>query len=194
VGFSFSSNSPENRSILTQEESLMATAPALISIDEYLRTSYHPDVDFVDGQIEKRNSGEREHGLLQSAITAWFFSHAKTWNIYSIVGQRVRVAPKRVRICDVCLISRDAPREQVTQTPPLACIEILSPEDRLYRAAKVMEDYARMGVQNLWLLDPIDRIAYLYTGEGQFKIVEDRLAISNTPIHLDLPTLFDSVS
>ena len=29
----------------------MATAPPLLSIEEYLRTSYHPDADFVDGEI-----------------------------------------------------------------------------------------------------------------------------------------------
>ena len=172
----------------------MATATTLISIDEYLRTSYHPDADFVDGQIEERNLGEFEHARLQTAIAAWFFNREKGWNIYSVVEQRIRVAPTRVRICDVCLISRDAPRGPVTQTPPLACIEILSPEDRLPRAAKVMQDYANMGVQNLWLLDPIDRIAFVYTAEAQFKIVEDRLTIPNTPIHLDLPTLFETVS
>jgi Uma2 family endonuclease len=171
----------------------MASATTLISIDEYLRTSYHPDADFVDGQIEERNLGEYEHGFLQTAIGSWFFTRRREWNINAITEQRIRVAPNRVRICDVCLISRDAPREQVTQTPPLACIEILSPEDRLPRAAKVMQDYANMGVQNLWLLDPIDRIAYVYTAEAQFKIVEDLLTISNTPIHLDLPTLFDSI-
>lgn len=172
----------------------MATATTLISIDEYLRTSYHPDADFVDGQIEERNLGEFEHARLQTAIAAWFFNREKGWNIYSVVEQRIRVAPTRVRICDVCLISRDVAREPVTQTPPLACIEILSPEDRLPRAAKVMQDYANMGVQNLWLLDPIDRIAFVYTAEAQFKIVEDRLTIPNTPIHLDLPTLFETVS
>ena len=171
----------------------MATATTLISIDEYLRTSYHPDADFVDGQIEERNLGEYEHGFLQTAIGSWFFTRRHEWNINAITEQRIRVAPNRVRICDVCLISRDAPREQVTQTPPLACIEILSPEDRLPRAAKVMQDYADMGVQNLWLLDPIDRVAYLYTAEAQFKIVEDRLTIPNTEIHLDLPALFESI-
>jgi Uma2 family endonuclease len=171
----------------------MATATTLISIDEYLRTSYHPDADFVDGQIEKRNLGEFEHARLQNIIAAVFYNNEKSWNVISVVEQRIRVAKNRVRICDVCLISRDAPREPVTQTPPVACIEILSPEDRLPRAAKVMQDYANMGVQNLWLLDPIDRVAYVYTPEAQFKIVEDRLTIPNTPIHLDLPTLFESI-
>jgi hypothetical protein len=31
--------------------------PALLSLEEYLRTSYHPDCDFVDGHLEERNLG-----------------------------------------------------------------------------------------------------------------------------------------
>jgi len=168
----------------------MATASTLISIEEYLRTGYHPDCDYVDGEIQERNLGEREHGLLQAALAAWFFNNAKAWNIYAIVEQRIRVTARRVRIADLCLLSRDAPKEQVVLTPPILCVEILSPEDRLPRAARVMEDYARMGVPNLWLLDPEDRVAYIYTSEGLFKLTTDRLTIPNTEIYVDLPTLF----
>ena len=168
----------------------MATATTLISIDEYLRTSYHPDRDYVDGEIQERNLGEREHARLQTLLTIWFGNNEKAWNVYTLVEQRIRVAPRRVRIADVCLVSRDAPKEQVTVTPPLLCVEILSPEDRLPRAARVMEDYARMGVKNLWLLDPQDRVAYEYTGDGLLKITSDRLAVPGTEIYVDLPTLF----
>ena len=38
--------------------STLATVTTLLSIDEYLHTSYKPDVDFVDGEIEERNLGE----------------------------------------------------------------------------------------------------------------------------------------
>ncbi|RXH55918.1 Uma2 family endonuclease [Granulicella sibirica] len=169
----------------------MATTTTLVSLEDYLRTSYHPDCDFVDDHIEERNLGEFDHGNLQAALTAWFFNNRKAWGIYAIVEQRIRVTPTRVRIADVCLIRRDAPREQVTQTP-LACIEILSPEDRLPRAAKVMEDYARMGVENLWLLDPVKRIAYRFV-EGTFQQADARLEIASSPIHIDLATLFASL-
>ena len=168
----------------------MATATTLISIEEYLRTMYHPDRDYVDGEVQERNLGERDHGRLQIALSAWFFNNEATWGVYAIVEQRIRVGPRRVRIADVCLVSRSAPKEQVTVTPPLLCVEILSPEDRLPRAARVMDDYARMGVPNLWLLDPIDRVAYVYASGGLLKLTTDRLAIPNTEIYVDLPTLF----
>jgi len=168
----------------------MATATTLIPIEEYLRTTYHPDCDYVDGEIQERNLGEREHARLQTLLTIWFGNNEKAWNVYTLVEQRIRVAPRRVRIADVCLISRDAPKEQVTLTPPLLCVEILSPEDRLPRAARAMEDYARMGVANLWLLDPQDRVAYDYASDGLLKLTIDRLAIPNTEVCVDLPTLF----
>ena len=78
----------------------------------------------------------------------------------------------------------------MTLTPPLLCVEILSPEDRLPRAARVMYDYARMGVANLWLLDPVDRIGSIYSSGGLLKITEDRLTIPGSPVHVDLPSLF----
>src|SRR5580704_12261637 len=35
------------------------SAPTLISVEEYLASSYKPDCDYVDGHIEERNLGER---------------------------------------------------------------------------------------------------------------------------------------
>ena len=168
----------------------MATATTLISIDEYLRTSYHPDRDYVDGEIQERNLGERDHARLQAILTGWFMTHEKAWNVYALVEQRIRVTTRRVRIADICLVRRDAPKEQVLVTPPLLCVEILSPEDRLPRAARVMEDYARMGVPNLWLIDPKDRVAYNYASDGLLQLTTDRLTIPGTEISADLPTLF----
>ena len=46
----------------------------LISVEEYLATSYRPDCDYVDGRIEERNLGEYDHSSLQTAIGAYFFA------------------------------------------------------------------------------------------------------------------------
>jgi len=168
----------------------MATATQLVSLEEYLRTSYQPDCDFVDGTIEERQLGEYEHGRVQAFLASWFFQNEKEWNVRVVTELRTRVTATHVRIPDVSLIRADAPREQVTVTPPLLCIEILSPEDRLPRVAKRMDDFLAMGVQNLWIIDPIDRVAYTYSGSGLLRLTTDRLAIESTPIYVDLPTLF----
>ena len=79
---------------------------ALVSINEYLSTSYDPDCDFVDGVIEERNLGENDHAELQTAIAAYLRSRRKQWGIYVVVEQRVQVSPTRFRVPDVCVIFR----------------------------------------------------------------------------------------
>lgn len=46
----------------------MATLPnseELWTVREYLRTTWSPDREFVDGRIEERDLGEKEHSLVQ---------------------------------------------------------------------------------------------------------------------------------
>ena len=36
-----------------------------VSVEEYLKTSYEPECDYVDGEVQERNVGERDHSILQ---------------------------------------------------------------------------------------------------------------------------------
>lgn len=168
----------------------MATAPVLLSLEEYLRTSYEPDADFVDGFVEGRTLGEYEHSRTQTWLAYFFTLHAKDWNVNALVEQRIRVAPSRVRVCDVAVLRADAPRERVTVTPPLLCIEVLSPEDRLARARRVLADYLAMGVAHLWLIDPVRRAAFTFDSAGLHEADPTHLAIPGTPIAVDLTEAF----
>ncbi len=168
----------------------MATAPALLSIDHYLHTSYDPDVHFVDGHLEERTLGEFEHATFQSAIAGWCWPRRVEWAIHPVVEQRMRIGPNRIRICDLAVLRASAPRERVTVTPPLICTEILSPEDRLARAKTVLSDYLVMGVENIWLLDPLRRAAWTYDAAGLHEADPTRLTVPQTPVHLDLTEAF----
>src|SRR5580700_274643 len=142
----------------------------LISVEEYLATSYRPDCDYVDGQVEERNLGEFDHSRLQTAVAAYFWARRKQWGINVIVEQRVQVRPDRFRIPDVCVILGE-PSEQIFTKPPFLCIEIVSPEDRMSRVKARIDDYLTMGVSFVWLLDPASRSAYVFTAaEGLREI------------------------
>lgn len=80
--------------------------------------------------------------------------------------------------------------KRVTVTPPLICTEILSPEDRLARAKIVLSDYLVMGVENIWLLDPLRRAAWTYDAAGLHEADPTRLTVPQTPVHLDLTEAF----
>ncbi len=130
------------------------------SLSDYLRMSFHPDCDFVDGEVQERNLGEFDHAAVQAFLTSWFFQHRHDWALQVLPEMRIRVSERRVRIADVCLVLRGQPIEQVLTTPPLAVIEILSPEDRISRYNERLTDYRRMGIQNVWVIDPATRVGY----------------------------------
>ena len=172
----------------------MATAaPALLPIEEYLRNSYSPDVDFVESELKERNLGEYEHARLQALLAALLIGKERAWSITTVVEQRVKVRPDRVRVCDVAVLRADAPREKVTETPPLICIEVLSPEDRLSRAQEVLADYLAMGVRNLWLIDPLRRAAYTFDNDGLHVADPTNLTVRETAIRLDLTDTFAAI-
>jgi Uma2 family endonuclease len=158
----------------------------LLSIEEYLHTSYSPDVHFVDGEIEERNLGEYEHAKLQALLAAFFTRNEDAGGVDTVVEQRIRVGSSRVRVCDLAVLRADAPREEVTATPPILCIEILSPDDRLSRAERVLADYFAMGVPNIWLIGA----AYTYGTKGLVVADSANLSVASTPIHLDLTEAF----
>ena len=102
-------------------------ATVQISLEEYLRTSYHPDCDYVDGEVQERNLGEFDHGFIQIFLGSWFFQHRHEWQLHTVAEWRVRVSPRRVRIPDLCLVPSTEPVEPVLTKAPAAVVEILSP-------------------------------------------------------------------
>lgn len=159
-----------------------------ISVSEYLRSSYRPDRDYVDGRLEERNVGEHDHAALQAALILWFGQRQHEWNIEVLPEQRVQISATRFRVPDICLISLDVPVEQILTKPPLACIEILSPEDTMRRMQERVEDYRKFGVQNIWILDPGTRHGYNCQSSGWLDAHE--FQITGTPIRLVLSEVF----
>jgi len=167
----------------------MATA-TLISVEEYLATSYSPDAELIDGQLVERNLGEYDHANLQSALVTLLRNRAREWGIRAVVEQRIRVSARRYRIPDVCIISRDQPIEPVFTHPPLVCIEVLSKDDTLTSLEDRVDDYVALGVGNIWVLDPVKRRAYVCT-KGSFKEPEEGiLLVPGSPIQIPLQDLF----
>ena len=159
-----------------------------MTVSEYLNSSYSPDRDFVDGRIEERNLGEHDHAAVQAALVLWFGQHQDEWHIEVLPEQRIRISPTRFRVPDICLVSLDEPVEQILTKPPLACIEILSPEDTLRRMQERVDDYRDFGVTNIWVLDPATQKGYDCTSSGFLDATE--FAISGTSIRLVLSELF----
>jgi Uma2 family endonuclease len=159
-----------------------------ISVSEYLNTSHRPDCEFIDGLLEERCLGEHDHAAVQAALILWFGQRQDEWNIEVLPEQRIRISATKFRVPDICLVSLDEPVEQILTKPPLACIEILSPEDTLRRMQERINDYREFGVANIWVLDPATQRGYDCRSSGFLDATE--FSIPGTPIRLSLSELF----
>jgi Uma2 family endonuclease len=167
----------------------MATG-TLISVSEYLNTSYRPDCDYVDGEVLERNLGELEHARLQTAIAIWFGNRQREWNILAVVEQRVQVSEKRFRIPDVSVLNRDQPMESIVRVPPIVCCEVLSRSDTMRSLRDRANDYLRFGVQHVWAFDPVLREAFVCDVRGFHAPKGEELRVSGAPIFLPLKPIF----
>lgn len=132
---------------------------------------------------------------MQMEVGFWFRSRRAEWNVRVISELRTRVGASRIRIPDLTVAYDDAAMaEQVRVTAPLIAIEILSPEDRLPRVLVRLEDFWKMGIKHVWLLDPVERVAFRYAEAGLKRVETSRIEVDETPIYLDLDEVFAGMS
>jgi Uma2 family endonuclease len=172
----------------------MAALPSgFVTVEEYLRTDYEPDCDYVDGVIEERHSGERDHGELEAALGLYFKGKARRKDLHVFLEQRVQVKPGRYRVPDVCLVVGPKPTEQVFTTPPAVAIEVLSPEDRLPRMQRRVDDYLAFGVGAVWIIDPADRCGWVWDRAGMRPVTDGVFHDAAHNITLPLAEVFASI-
>jgi Uma2 family endonuclease len=158
-----------------------------IPVSEYLDTIYHPDREYVDGELRERNVGKWEHARIQWLLTGWFLNHEREWHLIGSTEQRLRVSPTRIRIPDLVVL-RPGPQPDILVEPPLLIIEILSPDDTYWDLQERCQDYIQMGVETVWIIDPKTRSGRMCSGADW--VGADRLEVAGTPINVELPQLF----
>lgn len=171
----------------------MATLPnteELWSVREYLRTSWSPDREYVDGRIEERNLGEKEHSILQRFLTVLFAIHRMEWAVEVFPELRTQTQARRFRVPDVLVMRSGDKFDRYVTQPPLIAIEILSPEDTLRAMQEKAAEYRSFGVENIWIVDPEPRIAYRYFENALQEVREGELVVAGTPIRIVLSEMF----
>jgi Uma2 family endonuclease len=162
----------------------------VIPVSEYLSSAYEPDCDYVEGELQERNVGERPHSGIQSILVAIFNANRRAWHVVAFTELRVQAGGRRYRVPDVCVLRRSDPVDAIVRKAPLVCIEVLSPEDRIHRMQEKIDDYVSMGVEHVWLIDPISRHAWVATADGSHTRVQEAFAVAGTPIRISLGEVF----
>jgi Uma2 family endonuclease len=160
----------------------------MVSVREYLSTSYRPDCDYVDGAVLERNVGEWDHARLQARVAMYFLNRERQTGICAATEQRVQVNPTRFRIPDICAVANREQGEPILTKPPFICIEILSRDDRLSEMQERVQDYLDFGVPYVWILDPKSHLAWQCT-PGEMRQVGE-LRTENPEILVPLNEIF----
>jgi Uma2 family endonuclease len=171
---------------LDYPEDMQAT---LVPVEEYLRTNYDPDCEYVDGQIVERNLGEKPHSRIQGECIFHLRARAKELGVEVLPEQRVQVSPKRFRISDVTVLRQSD--ERIVTSPPFICIEVLSKDDTMVYMQEKIDDYLRFGVPYIWIINPRNKKGYVVTQSGMVEATSGVLETKDPVISMPLSVLFE---
>jgi Uma2 family endonuclease len=159
----------------------------LVPLAQYLHETWQPDREYTDGEILERAMGEKDHAAWQAALLRMLSSLRQSANVRVFAELRLQISPTRFRVPDVLVIDRGAAEEQIITHPPLLCVEILSPEDRIGRMEAKIQEYLDFGTRAVWLIDPQTHTAYQCGGGSirDWKAVET-LIVPETAIRVEL--------
>ncbi len=171
----------------------MSEVAALVSLEEYLSTSYRPDVEFIDGVLKEKPVVCPAHGRTQMILGWWFGMHEAEWSIQVFAESRTQVSVTKVRLPDASVLpAGPVPRKVITKAALIA-IEVLSDSDTYRELKDRARDVESMGVKNIWLLDPATQTAEVRT-QGDWRSFDGaRLQAVESPIYLDLAWLWEQV-
>lgn len=147
----------------------MASTTGLISVEEYLRTDYEPNCEYLDGVLRRKTMPTYNHGMLEFR----FCELIKALNLgyRGVPEQTLRLNETRYLIPDVA-VQRLSELQRPYPTRPIAlCIEILSPDDRFGEVLSKCEEYHAWGVPVCWLADPDRQECWMYEAGGRPQLV-----------------------
>jgi Uma2 family endonuclease len=165
----------------------MATS-TMVPLEEYLHTSYEHDCEWVDGVLKERGVPDEYHSMIQFFFAEYFGRLKQDLKVRVRTKLRIRVAQRNYRIPDVALLRLDTPFGPIPTVPPLLCIEILSPDDRMSDLQQKIADYVSMGVGAIWVVDPRKRTLAVADANGIHQVEE--LTLQGTNVKLTAAEIF----
>jgi Uma2 family endonuclease len=128
----------------------------LLTVEEYLKTHYEWEPEYVRGELIERAMPNKIHARLVALLTRRLPDA-----LYCYVEFRMRLPESVFRIPDLAAF-RDEP-DDFPAAPPLVTVEVTSPDDPLSEILRKCEEYRAWGVPNIWVIESEVRKFYVYT-------------------------------
>jgi len=160
----------------------MAVA-TLVSVDEYLASSYSPDKEYIAGQLVERNVGTQKHAFIQAAIAAYLRQFRRQHGIEVFTEARMRLNDRGDhRIPDVLVLKTPYTRGNVVEDVPLVTVEIKSPDDTFDEILGKCLEYSALGVPHIVVVDPEQRRHFVFRDRSLTVVDEVRIGEITMPL------------
>jgi Uma2 family endonuclease len=161
---------------ISPERVLMRPQPGHATEKDLLRLLDHEDrlCELVDGVLVEKAMGYYESHV--AAVLIFFleaFVGKHKLGVVSGADGTLRLMPGLVRIPDVTFVSWERlpghklPAEPIPDLIPNLAVEVLSLSNTKREMDRKIDEYFRVGVQLVWLIDPPTRTAEVYTAPDE---------------------------
>jgi Uma2 family endonuclease len=134
----------------------------LIPEAEYLHLSFDgPEPDYVDGELVERPMPAYSHSASTTNLILAVAAQDSTRRLHLCPEIRVRTAPSQYRVVDLAIFDTK-PSAEIPPEIPLAAIEILSVDNSHAELMRKFDEFERLGVEHIWLVDPLARRFAVY--------------------------------
>ncbi len=154
-----------------------------IPLEQYLRTLYRPDREFLEGVLVERAVGELDHSNVQTNLMVHCSAVCKGFR--ALPSVRACVRPGRYRIADVSIVRLPLPDERFFTSPPFVVAEVLSPDDQLDVLQSRIDDFLEFGVAAVWVLDPQQKRAFVHRLGSSHEVMDGVLREADLVVPLD---------
>jgi Uma2 family endonuclease len=166
----------------------VATRTTLIPVEEYLKSSYKPACEYIDGVLRQKSMPTYKHGKMELHLSNLI--NQPEWGFEATPELTVWLRENKYLIPDVA-VQRSSELQQPYPTKPIhLCIEILSLEDRFGEVVVKCEDYHAWGVRYCWIIDPEEKQCWEYVAGSRPHQVPADGRLTAREISLSLSGLF----
>jgi Uma2 family endonuclease len=164
----------------------MLTAPAAplsVSVDQYLRTDYEPNCEYLDGVLAPKPLPDRIHSKLQTLLAAWLLARTAQLPLEILTELHLRIGPTQWRVPDLSvLVAPPADMRYLdAESPPLLTIEIVSRDEPWPALRAKVTDHLAVGVSYVIVADPHSRTVMLASREEPLREIASPLLV-NIPV------------
>jgi Uma2 family endonuclease len=162
---------------------------ARISAADYIAApqSAHKS-DLIEGVFVMASPASFEHAHIQGFLLTTLTNFVNARGLGVVQGENCayRLNEDNVYQPDVSFLSRERlylAGEVYVEGPPDLAVEVLSPSSRRYDLVEKRINYARFGVREYWIVDPIERNTVVYEQvQGEWIPVHDEEGVLRSKV------------